>query len=126
MNAQQAQKRINALKSTLLKFSYEYYVLNESKMTDQEFDVLKRELHGLEQQFPQFITPDSPTQRVGGAVLGAFEKVRHIRPMLSIEDIFEKQELLDWEVFLKKFLPEQRISYFLRNKNRRTRHCVAV
>ena len=116
MNAQQAQTRITVLKEMLLKASYEYYVLNESTITDQEFDSLKRELQHLEQQFPQFITPDSPTQRVGGAVEGSFEKVQHTRSMLSIEDIFEKSELLDWEVFLKKILPDQSISYFCETK----------
>ena len=116
MTLQQAQKRITALKNTLLKASYEYYVLNQSTMTDQEFDSLKRELQNLEQQFPQCITPDSPTQRVGGSVESAFEKVEHAKPMLSIEDIFEKNELLEWEVFLKKMLPEQNILYFCETK----------
>ena len=116
MTLQQAQKRVSALKDALLKASYEYYVLNESHITDEEFDALKNELQALEQQFPQLITPDSPTQRVGGTVEGAYEKVEHIRPMLSIEDIFTKDELVEWEVFLKKILPDQPISYFCETK----------
>lgn len=115
MDKKQAIKRIESLKETLEKFSYQYYVLNASNMSDEEFDALKRELQSLEEQFPDLITEDSPTQRVGGAPIDSFQKVEHSRAMLSIDDIFEKSELEDWEVFLKKSISED-FTYFCEGK----------
>ena len=79
-----AQARILALRQTLQEHAYRYYVLDEPSLPDAEYDRLFQSLQALEQEFPDLVTPDSPTQRVGGQVLEGFATVRHARPMLSI------------------------------------------
>jgi DNA ligase (NAD+) len=79
-----AQARILALRKTLQEHAYRYYVLDEPSLPDAEYDRLFQSLQSLEKEFPQLVTPDSPTQRVGGQVLEGFASVRHARPMLSI------------------------------------------
>src|SRR3954464_15981040 len=78
------QERIDALRELLHHHPHQYYVLDAPEMPDAEYDRLFRELQELETQHPELLTPDSPTQRVGGAVLEGFAKVRHKVPMLSI------------------------------------------
>ncbi|MBU4298733.1 NAD-dependent DNA ligase LigA, partial [Patescibacteria group bacterium] len=82
------------------------------EISDAVLDSLKHELYKLEQQFPEFITPDSPTQRVGGKPLAGFKKVSHKTRMLSMEDVFSAEELNDWEDYLKRLLPEEKLDYF--------------
>src|SRR3954462_8475880 len=79
-----AQERIDALRELLHHHAHQYYVLDAPEVPDAEYDRLFRELQELESQHPELLTPDSPTQRVGGAVLDGFAKVRHKVPMLSI------------------------------------------
>src|SRR3954468_24351822 len=79
-----AQERIDALRELLHHHAHQYYVLDAPEIPDAEYDRLFRELQELEAQHPQLLTPDSPTQRVGGQVLEGFAKVRHKVPMLSI------------------------------------------
>ena len=79
-----AQERILALRKTLQEHAYRYYVLDEPSLPDAEYDRLFQSLQALEKAFPALVTPDSPTQRVGGQVLEGFASVRHARPMLSI------------------------------------------
>src|SRR3954462_3613854 len=79
-----AQERIDALRELLHHHAHQYYVLDAPEVPDAEYDRLFRELQELERQHPERLTPDSPTQRVGGAVLDGFAKVRHKVPMLSI------------------------------------------
>lgn len=102
------EKRINELTEILNKANYEYYVLNKSLITDQEFDKYLRELEILEEQNPEFAKPDSPTKRVGGEVIDKFEKVRHNIPMLSLPDVFSEEEIIDFGQRIKKenFEPE--------------------
>ena len=102
MNKQQAKQRIEKLKKVINYHRYLYHVLNRQEISDAALDSLKHELYKLEQQFPELITPDSPTQRVAGKPLEGFIKVEHKTPMLSIEDIFSEEELRDWEDYLKK------------------------
>jgi len=102
MTKAEAKKRIEKLKKVISYHRYLYHVLNRQEISDSALDSLKHELYKLEQQFPEFITPDSPTQRVAGRALAGFEKVKHRVPMLSIEDIFSEKELLDWEDYLKR------------------------
>ena len=90
------EKRINELTGILNKANYEYYVLNKSSITDQEFDKYLRELEILEEQNPELAKPDSPTKRVGGEVIDKFEKVRHNIPMLSLPDVFSEEEIVDF------------------------------
>ena len=82
--ASAAQARILALRKTLQEHAYRYYVLDEPSLPDAEYDRLFQSLQSLETEFPDLVTPDSPTQRVGGQVLEGFASVRHARPMLSI------------------------------------------
>jgi DNA ligase (NAD+) len=82
---EQAAQRIQALRTEILHHDYQYYVLDTPTIPDSEYDRLFRELKALEEQYPELVTPDSPTQRVGGAALSELSPVRHRIPMLSIE-----------------------------------------
>ena len=99
MDKEQARKRIEELRKEINYHNYRYYVLNSPVISDAEYDRLFRELEELEKQFPDLITPDSPTQRVGAPRPEGvgFESVRHLVPMLSMEDAFNEQEFLDWD-----------------------------
>jgi len=87
------QKRIEKLREQLHYHNYRYYVLDDPVITDQEYDALMRELMELEQQHPELVTPDSPTQRVGHAPLAEFATVRHAQPMLSLANAFDMDDL---------------------------------
>src|SRR3989344_3575680 len=100
MNKAEAKKRIEKLRKVINRQRYLYHVLDSSEISDEAHDSLKHELWKLEQEFPDLVTPDSPTQRVGGEPLERFEKVGHGSPMLSIEDVFSEEELRDWETYL--------------------------
>lgn len=97
MDKRQARERIEKLKKEIWKHSYAYHVLDEPDISDAAFDTLKNELEELEYKFPELITSDSPTQRVSGKALDKFQKFHHITPMLSFNDAFDKQEMLDWQ-----------------------------
>jgi len=112
MNKQQTKQRIKKLKELINHHRYLYHVLDEQEISDSAFDSLKHELYILEQQHPEFITSDSPTQRVGGEALKEFKKIEHKIPMLSIEDVFSEKELGDWENYLKRLAPELQFEYF--------------
>ncbi len=105
MNKQQAKQRIEKLKKLINYHRYLYHVLDKQEIPDAAFDSLKHELYKLEQIFPALITLDSPTQRVAGRPLKGFKKIKHLVPMLSIEDIFSEKELKDWEDHLKRLTP---------------------
>lgn len=104
MNKEQAKKRIKQLKKELNHHRHLYHVQDKQEISDAAWDSLKHELKKIENEYPELITPDSPTQRVGGDPLKKFEKVHHVEPMLSVDDIFEFQELEDWEKYMKEFL----------------------
>ncbi len=104
MNAEQAQKRIAQLRQEINFHNYRYYILDDPVISDAEYDQLMRELEELEKQFPQFITPTSPTQRVGAPPLDKFEEVRHTLPMLSLANAFEEEEVKEFDSRLKRFL----------------------
>ncbi len=96
MDIVQAENRIKELRELIDYHNYRYYVLDNPEITDAEYDKLMRELISLESQFPQLITPDSPSQRVGGEPLEAFKKVTHREPMISLADAFSEEELRDF------------------------------
>lgn len=100
----QTEKRILALKNQLKDVDYAYYVLDRPVISDAARDSLKDELEELEKQYPEFITPDSPTQRIGGKALGKFEKVKHKFPKYSFDDVFSFEEVLEFDKRVKKFL----------------------
>lgn len=99
-----AIERIRELTSLLNEAGYQYYVLDDPKMPDFEYDHLLRELEELENAYPEYAAPDSPTKRIGGAALSQFEKVNHPVPLMSLQDVFSLEEL---NVFLEKTLEEE-------------------
>lgn len=104
MTREEAKIRIKKLREEINKYRYAYHVLDKSLISDEALDSLKKELFDLEQQFPDLITPDSPTQRIGGEPLKQFKKVRHERPMLSFNDALSEQDMKDWLDRLEKQL----------------------
>lgn len=97
MDKREAEQRIQELRDLLNEYNYQYYVLDSPTVPDSEYDRLMQELMKLEEQFPELITPNSPTQRVGGEPLDAFEKVEHAVPMLSLSNAFNEQDLRDFD-----------------------------
>ena len=91
-----AKARIEKLKELINEYRYHYHVLDESIMSEAAADSLKHELSQLEEQYPEFITPDSPTQRVAGKPLDKFQKVTHTSRMISLADVFSESEIRDW------------------------------
>ncbi len=108
----EAHQKISKLKKVINYHRYLYHVLNQQEISDDVLDSLKHELYQLESLFPEFITVDSPTQRVAGLSLKGFKKVKHSTRMLSIEDIFSEEDLKDWKNYLKKLIPSQKLDYF--------------
>ena len=90
------KEKIAELTALLNDANYRYYVLDDPLMHDFEYDVLLRELENLERDNPELITPNSPTQRVGGVALSKFEKVAHPVPLMSLQDVFSLDELDDF------------------------------
>ena len=111
MNKKQTQKRIEKLKEVINYHRYLYHVLNKQEISEAVLDSLKHELFQLEEKFPEFITSDSPTQRVEGKPLKGFKKVEHSIPMLSIKDVFSIEELEKWENYLER-MASSPIQYF--------------
>ena len=104
MNESEAKQRIDELCDSLNRYSYEYYMENQSSISDYEFDRLLSELKQLEAQFPQFLRPDSPTQRVGGESDNTFEKVTHVVQMGSLQDVFSEEELFSFDSRVRETL----------------------
>ena len=96
------KERINELIEIINKASYEYYVLDNPTLTDQEYDDHYMELLSLEKKYPEYVRDDSPTHRVGGASLDKFEKVTHEKPMLSFDDIFNEDEIMAFDERIRK------------------------
>lgn len=104
MNRSEAEKRIEKLRDSINHHRYQYHVLDRQEISDSALDSLKHELYQLEQQFPDLITSDSPTQRVGGKALEKFVKIKHKARMLSIEDVFTPKEFEQWYERIKKLI----------------------
>src|ERR1700753_1771029 len=96
-NKQQAAARVVKLRELINDYRYHYHVLDESIISEAAADSLKHELTQLETEFPELITPDSPTQRVAGAPLSKFTSVTHSSRMLSLNDVFDEAEVLAWQ-----------------------------
>jgi len=94
--AKRAKQEIADLRAEILDSDYRYYVLNEPIIADVEYDAKLRRLRDLEEQHPELITPDSPTQRVSGAPAEGFEEYFHKRPMLSLDNSYNIDELREW------------------------------
>ena len=104
MDKREVKKRLVKLRSEIEKYRYAYHVLDKSLISDMALDSLKNELEKLEREHPDLITPDSPTQRVGGAALAKFKKVRHSAAMMSLYDAFSPDDMRDWEKRMERIL----------------------
>ncbi len=104
MNREEAKIRIEKLKEKIKELNYQYFVLDNSEVEESVRDSLKRELIDLEGQFPEFITPDSPTQRVGSALSGKFDEVKHTVPKKSLADVFSFEEIWEWYARIEKLV----------------------
>lgn len=111
MSKSQAEKRLKELRQLMAKYSYEYYVLDAPSVSDAVYDGLMRELKSLEEKYPELITPDSPTQRVGGQAIESFQKVRHSGRMLSLNDVFNQEDVEAWVERMEKLIPGSRHEY---------------
>jgi len=114
MTEEEAKKRIEELRKLIEYHNWRYYVLDSPEISDAEYDALMRELVELEEKFPQFVTPDSPTQRVGAPPLEVFPTFRHRVPMLSLQNAFSEEDLIAFDKRIKRFLgmnEEEKIEY---------------
>lgn len=116
MDKKEAKQRIEKLKEWLKKWNYEYFVLNRNDVSEAARDKIKKELHELEDRFPEFVTPDSPTQRVGSVLSGKFAKIKHLRPKQSLMDCFSNEELEAWEERNLKLVPGEKLDYITEYK----------
>ncbi len=111
MAAAGASKRIEQLREQIEHHNYRYYVLDDPEIPDARFDALMRELEELERTHPDLVTPDSPTQRVGGAVSREFAEVQHDPPMLSLENAFSEQDVIDFDRRIRERLDVEEVVY---------------
>ena len=96
------EKRMQELIKIINKAAYEYYTLDDTTITDQEYDRYMQELQRLEAEYPDLVQPDSPTHRVGGAISEGFKKVVHEKPMLSLSNVFNEADITDFDKRIKK------------------------
>jgi len=110
MDKEEAKRRIDELTKEINRYNQAYYLLSKPEISDQEFDMLLKELEALEKEFPAFASPDSPTHRVGGGITKEFKQVTHRYPMLSLSNTYSKDEVQEWEERIHKLL-DDRVEY---------------
>ena len=111
LSARQAKALAEKLRRKVLYHEKKYYVDNDPQISDGEFDKLVRELKKIEARFPELVTPESPTQRVGEKPVEGFASVTHRTPMLSIDNVYDEAELREFEVRIRKLLPGEKVEY---------------
>jgi DNA ligase (NAD+) len=116
LTKEKAEKKIKALRAKIREHEYKYFVLDDPSISDAEFDQLMQKLINLENEFPELITEDSPTQRVGGEVLDEFEKVEHSSTMLSLDNAFSADDLGDFDQRIQKNLDGEDYQYVVEHK----------
>src|SRR5215211_6640349 len=104
-----AQKRHAELAEEIRRHDHAYYVEARPVINDREYDALYRELLDLETSFPELRTPDSPSQRVGGQPLEGFVSIRHLRPMMSLDNTYSQEEARQFMARAQKLLPEEKL-----------------
>src|SRR5882762_2930128 len=104
MDRAEAKKKAQELREKLSRHDTLYYVQAKPEISDADYDRLYRELADLEKKFPDLKTPDSPTQRVGSELVGGFQTVKHAVPMLSLDNAFNENEVLEWDERLQKLI----------------------
>jgi len=112
----QVKERIDQLRAQINHHNYRYYVLDSPEISDAEYDLLMQELKQLEEEYPQFLTPDSPTQRVGAAPVEAFGVVEHPFPLLSLGNAFSEEELIAWYTRASKLVAGQPFKFVCEHK----------
>jgi len=115
-NKNKILKRIEELKTIIKHHDYLYYVLNQPEISDYEYDKLFKELKELEEKYPEFVTPDSPTQRVSGEIVKEFKSVKHTFPMLSLDNTYSEQEIYDWAERISKYVPLKNLEFIVEPK----------
>src|SRR5580693_866268 len=106
-----AARKIEKLRDHLRRHEHLYYVLDAPEISDAEYDALMNELKRLEAAHPELLTPDSPTQRVGGKPAEGFKKVSHSRPMLSLDNAYSAEELADWDRRVRELAGKSPVEY---------------
>jgi DNA ligase (NAD+) len=106
MTKEEARKRVAELTDEINRHNYQYYVLSSPEISDYEFDILLEELGRLEAEYPELVSPDSPTQRVGADLTKEFLQVKHKYPMLSLGNTYSQEEIADFDVRVRKLLGE--------------------
>ena len=116
MTLQEAKLRAEEITRQVERWSYEYYVLDNPSVPDSEYDKLMNELIAIEKEYPELITPLSPTQRVGGTVLDEFQKIRHKRMMLSLANAFNDDDLRDFDRKIREIIGGDKVEYMCEMK----------
>lgn len=116
MTQEAAKARHTELADTIRTHDHAYYIVAEPTISDREYDRLYRELLDLEQQFPELLTPDSPSQRVGGAPLEGFENVRHAIPMMSLDNTYSPEDVGKFVERVQKLLPDDTLNWIVEPK----------
>src|SRR5487761_1884866 len=107
----QIDTQMEALRTKLRHHEHLYYGLDAPEITDAQYDALMNELRALEAAHPELVTPDSPTQRVGGKPKEGFAKVAHSRPMLSLDNAYDEAELREWDRRVHELAEQENIAY---------------
>jgi len=116
MTLNEAKSRHAQLVDEIRRHDHAYYVLAQPSITDQDYDRLYRQLLDLEKQFPDLITPDSPSQRVGGQPLKAFKPIQHLKPMLSLDNTYSQEELREFVNRVQRILPNEKLDWVVEPK----------
>ena len=116
MDRKEARQKISDLREEIRKHDRLYYEEAAPVISDREYDRLYKELVGLEAQFPDFVTPDSPTQRVGGKPLQAFAQIQHLAPMLSLDNTYSEEEVANFYKRITRLLPDEKIPVVIEPK----------
>jgi DNA ligase (NAD+) len=116
LQKREVEERVRVLRKEIEEHQYRYYVLDDPKISDAEYDKLYRELEDLEKQYPELVTPDSPTQRVGGLVSQSFRPVPHIKPVLSLSNAFNEAEVRAFDRRIRSEGATTDVSYVLEPK----------
>lgn len=113
---EEVKRKVKKLREEIRHHDYCYYVLNQPEISDKEYDDLVKKLKQLEEQYPQLITPDSPTQRVGEKPLIGFKTVKHRAAMLSLDNTYSSEEIEEWAKRVHKGLPREKVEYVVELK----------
>jgi DNA ligase (NAD+) len=116
MNFNEAKARHAQLVEEIHRHDYAYYVLAQPTISDHEYDRLYHELLDLEKQFPQLVTPDSPSQRVSGQPLKEFRQVQHLQPMLSLDNTYSQEEVREFVNRVQRLLPDEKLDWIVEPK----------